>query len=177
RSPIQQMLLACTEGDDAAWDTFITLVQGVISGIGRKYVVNDVEDFCQNVYVLLMSNDFALMRRFKGDAEFELLRYIRSIAWREAKNQSRKNRVKERRIQNLGGEPVDATQNSDTADLRIVMNSTLMKLPFEEREILTLVAVGYKFREIADILKKPLNTVISKANRTQKMLKKRPELQ
>lgn len=172
---IRRLIVACTDGEADAWDQLITIVQPVISGIGRKYVVQDIEDFSQNVYVLLISNDFTLLRRFKGDDELSLLRYIKSIAWRAAKNQARRNRVRAQRYSELLEH--DLVQDQAETELKIVVDQAMMELPREEREILTLLAAGYKHREIAEILRKPLGTILSKASRTQKKIKKRLKMQ
>lgn len=172
---VRRLIEACTKAEAEAWDQFISIVQPVISGIGRKYVGVDTDDFSQNVYVLLISNNFALLRRFTGDDEFSLLRYVKSIAWKLAMNQSRKNKIRSERYTELHDH--ELTPKEPEPDLKIVVDQAMMELPREEREILTLLATGYKYREIAAILNKPLGTVLSKANRTLRSIKKRLEMQ
>lgn len=60
-----------------------------------------------------------------------------------------------------------------TNDDKIVIQSCIQTLGDDEREIVILHAVsGLKHREIAEILKLPLSTVLSKYNRSIKKLRK-----
>lgn len=167
---VQKIINACVNGDTAAWDEFISIVQPVISGVGKKYVVKDIEDFSQNVYVQLISKDFALLKRYHGTDSHTLLTYIKSIAWRVAKNQSRKNKVLDLR-QTVLEAGLHLAAKGEEYDLKITLNDAMMTLSLEEREIIVLQSSGYKFREIADFLRKPLGTIISKSSRAQKKLK------
>lgn len=168
---VRKVIKGCIEGGDRAWDDFMTLVHPVISGVGRKYVVQDLEDFCQNVYMQLIAREFALLKRFQSNDRLELLKYVRSIAWRIAKNQSRKNQIQAIKVSELAEADLKEAQVEDL-DLKLMLSDAMMRLALEEREIMLLQAVGYKYREIAEFLGRPLNTVLSKANRAQKKLKK-----
>ena len=56
---------------------------------------------------------------------------------------------------------------------RIVLEAAVNKLDEDERTILLLHAVaGFKNREIADLLDMPINTVLSKYNRTIRKMQK-----
>lgn len=60
-----------------------------------------------------------------------------------------------------------------TTEERMVLKSCLMELSDEERQIVVLHAIaGYKHREIADYMKIPLSTVLSKYNRALAKLEK-----
>lgn len=60
-----------------------------------------------------------------------------------------------------------------TTEERMVLKSCLMELSDEERQVVVLHAIaGYKHREIAEYMKIPLSTVLSKYNRALAKLEK-----
>ena len=86
-------------------------------------------------------------------------------------------RLRRRRL--TADEPLDPSihediiSNEPNPEDRIVIKSCLEELADTEREIVILHAVsGLRHREIAEILKLPLSTVLSKYNRAIKKLRK-----
>ena len=62
--------------------------------------------------------------------------------------------------------------NAVTPEDRLVLIACMKKLSDEERQIVILHAVsGFKHREIADFLSRPLATILSKYNRAIKKLR------
>lgn len=80
--------------------------------------------------------------------------------------------MKIREYSKAGEEPPEYNeayfQSNDnmSAEDKAILNECMSKLSDDERQIVVLHAVsGFKHREIADILNKPLSTVLSKYNR------------
>ena len=65
-----------------------------------------------------------------------------------------------------------AIDNNTTNDQKELLKLCFNALSDEEREIVTLHSLtGMKFKEIADVLDKPISTILSKYNRALKKLK------
>jgi RNA polymerase sigma-70 factor (ECF subfamily) len=94
---IVQALLAQQEG---AWDYFVERFAGLVSGVVQRILAGcgvrpsgaDVDDISENVFVMLLENDSALLRRY--DPQHRLAAYLSVIARTAAHRWLRRRRVK-----------------------------------------------------------------------------------
>lgn len=104
--------------------------------------------------------------------------YDKPMAWifTIAKNFSLmkfRERKKEDSMEEVSDMPEPIFSFVEDVSERIVLEAAVNKLDEDERTILLLHAVaGFKNREIADLLDMPINTVLSKYNRTIRKMQK-----
>ena len=127
----------------------------------------DAEDVLQETFVRI--HDHAKDYRPQGKPLAWIFTIARHLAMDKRRQQSRTQPL---------SETVDVVDlsNMDRADHRILLDSLLNRLSEEDRQILILhVVVGMKHREIAVVMDRPLNTVLSRyrraLNRLQTILK------
>ncbi len=177
---IRQLLDECSLAKETAWKSFIERFHKLISGTVAHYVPeSEIPDTVQLVYIRITHNNFALLRRFKGESFPAFLVYLAEIAKNVSLSQTRVLR----RIDFREGIGLDAT--IDILDERSIPENVyfeleeqnqvyqyIEKLEEASREILILRLRGHKFKDIAQILEVPIGTVLARANRAKEKLKK-----
>lgn len=135
----------------------------LLSLCGNYY---DAEDLMQEVYIKI--------RRASGTYEAR----GKAFSWmfKIAKNEYLGKCRKEKAYANMESMEILETQigqtNLGTVEDRMMLQTAFHKLSKEERNIITLHLIsGLKHREIAEILEKPLSTVLSRYNRALKKMK------
>lgn len=86
----QELLSRCFERDQAAWSEFVQRYAGLIyhtikrtSALRRAETPQDfVDDLFQDIFLSLVKDDFAELRRFRGDHGCTLASWLRMIAAR-----------------------------------------------------------------------------------------------
>ena len=123
----------------------------------------DAEDVLQETFVRI--HTYAGQYRPQGKP----LAWIFTIARHVALDKQRRNQ----RTQPLSEtEAVVELSDIERADHRLLLQSLLNHLSEEDRQILILhAAVGMSFREIAAVVDRPLNTVLSRYHRAMNRLK------
>ncbi len=97
-SDIRPFIAECCVGSATAWNRFFELFHSLIAGTVRKTVSYDHDDIVQTVYCKLIDNNYGLLRKFRGESFYELLAYIRQIAFNTAVNQRRSQGAGEGRV-------------------------------------------------------------------------------
>ena len=81
--------------------------------------------------------------------------------------------VKKKESEELSDEMTDGTDVFDISYVRLDIESALARLPLPERETVSLhLTAGLKFREIANMKRVPLGTVLSRYNSAIKKLRR-----
>lgn len=120
---------------------------------------HDAEDVFQNTYINVYQS--APRYVFQGKPMAWIFTIARNLSL-----------MKIREYQKISDIPQDEWENrfiineKYASDDKMVLDAVMCSLKEEERQIIMLHAIsGFKHREIADILKLPLSTVLSKYNR------------
>ncbi|EKJ86147.1 RNA polymerase sigma factor (sigma-70 family) [Leptospira meyeri] len=177
---IKSILDGCLKGNTNSWNRFIDLFHRLISGVVHKnHYGKDYEDVVQLVYLKLVEDDFRLLRKFDGELFASFLIYLSESVKNIIRNENRKEIRKNKR--EIVSSPEDFhhfasdTNSQDSEDETEFLEYLMTNLESPFREVLLLKFRGYKSREIADILKIPLNTVLTRSARGIEKIKKMKE--
>ena len=125
---------------------------------------DDAEDVLQDCFVKVFSA--AADYKSQGKPLAWILTITRNLCLQLLRDKKKQADIPEEDWEKYVGE----TDNASTED-NIVLTELLQTLAEDERQIVVLhVVSGLKHREIADFLKMPLSTVLSKYNRSLKKL-------
>ena len=171
RAPIKfdESLIARIGMDDE--EAFLELYQSInqplfafILGLVADF--HEAEDILQETYLKIRAAAHLYQPQGKPMAWiFTIARNLARMHFRQSQ------RVTDESIEDIDAEGLFSSE-MDHQD-RIVMKNLLEKLDEDERTIILLHAVsGYKHREIAQYLEKPISTVLSRYNRGIKKLRK-----
>ena len=168
----EQLVGDYLKGDDKSLEVLIKRYLGPIYGFVFRFVRNreDAEEIAQEVFVKVWRN----LKKFNQSKSFKT--WIFSIAKNTAVDFLRKRRVQvfsETEIETVADPmplPQELLEKAETAKL---LESALNKLERKYRMVLLLYYNDhFNFREIAEILDEPLNTIKSRHRRALLMLRK-----
>lgn len=175
--PISELLLGCIEGKRKSWDCFFEKFHKLITGVVNHKISDNPEDIIQLIYLRLVENDYNVLRKFKGTNYGSFFLYLKEVSKNVVREEYKKNTIKDKVIdpykiieENIV-DPVTISNGDSKEDLSLLLDK-IMDLDILFREVLTLRFLGYKTREIAEILNIPLNTVLTRTRRAIKKLKK-----
>lgn len=131
----EDLVRACTRGDDGAWREFVDLSSGWVrraaEGALRGARAADVDDAVAEVYRKLLERDCALLRSFK--APFNLKAWLTVITRRTCLRTLRRPQAAPLERDVVAPEPPSAP-----AEEGRVLERLLQKLPAEDRLVLDL---------------------------------------
>lgn len=166
-------LEACIQGmaagDTEAFRQLYERTRAAVYGFALSLLRNaaDAEDVVQDTYLRLHAGAPAYTPLGKPMAW--ILTIARNLALMRLRETGRQADLSEEGWAKLPDPHTDLTE-----DDRLMLDAVLSSLTPEERQIVTLHAVaGFRHREIADFLRLPLATVLSKYHRAMKKLRKR----
>lgn len=178
---IKKLLQECIIGKEKAWSRFFSLYHSLIVGSVRQVSYSDNEDAVQQVYELLIRDDFRLLRRFGGNEEMFVV-YLKRIAQNVAYNHFKKEHKHRERTVSQQTLVATADQMSEEGlweekpwldpEEKQIFLQYLAEIPLNYREVLLYISQGYKHREIAEIMGIPINTSLTWARRGKKLLQK-----
>jgi len=177
----RNLLKQCLNQTPGAWqdlvDRFIGLFVHVINHTAhaRSVVVGpaDVDDLCSEIFLALLKNNFAVLRKFRGESS--LATYLTVVARRVVVREI----VRRRRSEALGH--VDAHQASIDAagsDMQRIEDAEeaeqmLRGLPRRDAAVVRLFHLeGKSYREISGSLRIPENTVGPTLSRARERLRR-----
>lgn len=179
----RNLLKQCLNQQPGAWqdfvDRFIGLIVHVIQHTAHArsapLTPDDVEDLCSEVFVTLLSNDFGVLRNFRGESS--LATYLSVIARRVVVREI----TTRRRAQAMGH--VDAHQSalsqahvdSDTGRIDNAEEVSLMLGGLSERDAAIVRRYhldGRTYREISQELGVPENTIGPTLTRARAQLRR-----
>lgn len=159
------------DGDQDALHTLYESVAKNVYGFALSITKNthDAEDVLQETILAVYHK--AADYQAKGKPMAWIFTIARNFALMKFREQDKADSLEDSQILNSAG-----FSNIERAEQRLTLQAVLQVLDDQEQQIVILHAVnGMKNREIATILKLPLNTVLSKYHRAIKKLRKRLE--
>lgn len=169
----------CAAGRKDAWDEFVRRTRGAIlrgATVGlRKFRANDaetLENVHQQVYVELLRDDGKVLRTFRGKSDLE--GWVAVIALRTAYHLMRKKSGEVALPDFLPSEGTPAPgERAERTEFLDLLDGAFRKMAPEEVQLLRLAFYEKRsYKEIADALGWPLNSVSPKLIRAKDKLKK-----
>ena len=182
---ISALIQGCITNDRASWNVLFQTSTSVAAKILRTYYTSlspdEIDDVISNIYTKLINGGLS---NFRGETEYELLGYFKTITRNEAISYLRQKMKRDRNAsidQDSDGEdgleaPLqhllkDNTLRPDTiAEINDLYRKAMGQLSIRDQQILLFKIEGYKDKEIAELLNIPMNTVASSYNRVKALL-------
>jgi len=171
-NPEEVLITALKRGDERAYSEVLNLHKQQIAStvIGMLGTVPEAEDVGQEVFIRFFRN----IQNFKGEAKIST--YLTRIAINLSLNELARRKRKwhffysgdylEEKIINY------SLTDSEDKDERIdLLRRAILLLDAKYREVIVLrTTQAYSFKEIAEVLKLPIGTVLTRYSRAQKKL-------
>jgi len=118
-TPQERSLIAgCVRGEKAAWDAFVEQYSKLVyhtinttSNFGQiKTSPGFVDDLFQEIFLSLVKDDFAQLRRFRGDNGCTLASWLRMIAARRTIDHLRRHRHRTELVTDVHGNQQDSPE-------------------------------------------------------------------
>ena len=178
------LLKRCLTHQPGAWNDFVDRYLGLIYHVihhtahlrSSSLRPEDVEDLAAEILLQLVSNDYAVLRQFRGQSS--LATYLTVIARRICVHELARRQAA-REVQPAGAthpEPAETeAEDNRKAGLEQLeeVERLLGKLPSREREVVRLHYIeGRSYEEIATDLNIPVNSIGPILSRARKKLRK-----
>lgn len=165
---VEQCLLAMKNQDLKALEELYRRTSASVFGFALSVLKNvqDAEDVMHDLYVLVWS------AAGKYDPDGRPMAWImtitRNLCLQKLREYQKRSDIPQEDWENY----VSGNPNMSSED-KLILAECLKILSDEERQIIALHAVaGFKHREIAKLLEKPLSTILSRHNRALKKMQK-----
>jgi RNA polymerase sigma-70 factor (ECF subfamily) len=180
-TPVDRALLQrCLNHQPGAWndfvDRFLGLIYHVISHTAHLRSTplrpEDTEDLAAEILLQIVSNDYAVLRQFKGNSS--LATYLAVIARRICVHElTRRNAAQEvQREGRSAAEPEEPPKAAIGLESLEEVEKILGKLPSRDREVVRLYYLeGRTYEEISTELNIPVNTIGPILSRARKKLR------
>ena len=172
---VSELLQGCMEGNRKSWDLFFDKFHRLITGVVNQKSSENIDDTVQLIYLRLVENDYKILRKFNGNSYGAFFLYLKEISKNVVREENKKNfqqnKITDNYVEDNLIDPQTLINNDSEEDLNHLMDR-IMQLDLAFREVLTLRYLGYKTREIAEILNIPLNTVLTRIKRASEKIKK-----
>ena len=179
---ISDLISGCVNGKKESWDLFFQKFHRLVTGIAFHKSHDSMEDAVQTIYLRLIENDYRVLKKFNGSSYGAFLLYLKEVCRNVVKEENKKLSQKKSHIV-----PTEVNTDSivdpksigtpENDEEREQLLEKIMELKMGFREVMVLKLNGYKAREIAEILKLPLNTVLTRIKRSIEKLKKNEKLE
>ena len=175
--PVSKLLEGCILGKRKSWDFFFEKFHRLITGVVAQHSFENSEDTIQLIYLRLVENDYKILKKFKGNSYGAFFLYIKEVSRNVVREENKKNIQNNKytdSYQNIEDNLIDPQTliNNDTEEDIQHLLDKIMELDFAFREVLLLRYMGYKTKEIGEILNIPLNTILTRTKRGIEKLKK-----
>jgi RNA polymerase sigma-70 factor (ECF subfamily) len=180
----RNLLKRCLAEEPGAWkdfvDRFIGLFIHVINHVGHSRSVrlssDDVDDLCADVFVALLADDFAILRRFRGKSS--LATYLTVIARRIVVREVSRRRMAEALGHvNAHQSSIEQAHASASQDVQRIesaeqVEQMLQRLPERDADIVRQFHLeGRSYGEISSRLGIPENTIGPTLSRARETLR------
>ena len=174
------LLHRCLHHDAGAWNDFVDRFLGLIYHVihHTSYLRStplrpeDIEDVAAEVLLQIVSNDYAILRQFRGQSS--LATYLTVIARRICVHELARRAAASEVQPKIDGEAEEAeeTPKAEAGLERLEeVQKLLNKLPAREREVVRLRYLeGRSYEEISTELNIPVNTIGPVLSRARKKL-------
>jgi len=179
------LLQRCLTHQPGAWNDFVDRYLGLIYHVVHHTAhlrsmplrPEDVEDLAAEVLLQIVSNDYAVLRQFRGHSS--LASYLTVIARRICVHELAR-RAAAREVQPRGdgrelaaGEPEEPPKAELGLESLEEVQKLLRKLPSRERQVVRLYYLeGRSYEEISTELNIPVNSIGPVLSRARKKLRK-----
>jgi RNA polymerase sigma-70 factor (ECF subfamily) len=172
---MDELLRRCGSGDEAAWEEFVRTYRRTLEEIARSALRSmrrpeaDADEIVARVFSMLVENDYAALRRFRGQCSFTT--WLRILVRTACVRAVRRRALPTREI--ARPEPPLPLDRLESDELRDAVRRALDRLPERDRLALTLFFFdGRSYDEIASELGVPMGTVATILSRTREKLRR-----
>jgi RNA polymerase sigma-70 factor, ECF subfamily len=181
----RNLLKRCLAEEPGAWKDFVDRFMGlfvhVVSHTAHARSVrpaqDDIDDLCAEVFMALLANDYAVLRRFRGQSS--LATYLTVVARRVVVHTMVRRRMAEA-LGHVAAQHPDMKQQADSHhfDLKRVedhdeVERMLVNLPAGDAEVIKQYHLeGRTYREISNHLGIPENTIGPMLTRSRQKLRR-----
>lgn len=161
-----QLAQNCLSGVPSAWEEFIktyapfasSIIRKTAESFGTAISSSDCEDVLHDIFLDLIKKDSAALRSYQGNST--LATWLRRVVSNKTINHLRKRSLKSKPLECLPSASEASDNSTKQKELRIAVKLALDKLPDRDRLVVTLYYFeNKKYREIAEILNIPVNSV------------------
>lgn len=176
----RNLLERCLARKPRAWEDFVDRFLGLVTHVihhsaqarSIRLTSQDTEDLASEVFLAIIQDDFAILRRFRGESS--LATYLTVIARRvvvrqmlRSKSPARLSDADESVADGGGEEPIERVDDRDEVE------RLLRGLNEDEARIIRLYHLdGKSYREISELLGIPENSIGPTLSRTRARLRK-----
>ncbi|WCL50764.1 RNA polymerase sigma factor [Leptospira sp. GIMC2001] len=174
---IQELISSMVKNDTKAWSEFMKIFHDMFLGFVNSKASNlDGDNIVSNFYFKLIEDDFHRLKNFTYGDQVNLSQYLRFILYNEIMTESQQRNYNSSEI--LEEYQTNLFQKEETDEGYIYQDIThemfmeaVMQLDnIDHRKSIYLLYLGNKNREIAEILDKPINTILSWNKRAKEQL-------
>lgn len=180
---LSTLLSGCCEGRDASWKEFMQIFHPLIRGTVRKFGTDHVDDVVQLVYMEFIRSNYHMLRRFQGSFPAFLI-YVQRTARNVAMAQYRVGATAESRNTTMDRILDRLADPSPAAEDLFLAQETLDRCMFaieslkpSYREIVMHLYNGLNHRQVAEMLKIPIGTVLTRASRAKEILRRQLKIE
>ena len=179
----RNLLSRCLAGQPGAWQNFVDRFLGLFVHVvhhtanSRSVPVTPdlVDDLCGEVFFRLVENDFAILRRFRGQSS--LATYLTVVSRRVVVKEMTRRRMAEA-MGHVHARGVEAN-SGDRPERRIEDREEVERLlselqPHEAEVVRRYHLLGMSYRDIGRELNVPENTIGPMLSRARQRLRERP---
>jgi RNA polymerase sigma-70 factor (ECF subfamily) len=171
----KELLVGCLRGDQAAWHDFVRQYSGLIYHTIKTTFSEHhfepsqplVDDLCQDIFLSLLKDDFAELRRFRGDHGCTLASWLRMIAARRTIDHLRKSKFPAELVEEpLENHPAETQERLLDNEQSQLLAKAVEGLPPREKIVLDLFfREGLPAKEVAAILRMSIGAVYTQKSR------------
>lgn len=176
----RRILSRCLKREPGAWEEFVDRFIGMFvhvirhTGYSRsvELTADDVDDFCSEIFLTLMKNDFAVLRHFKGKSS--LATYLAVVSRRivvKAITQKKRSEAMGHLTVHASALPEHTETGHQTADIDEVRN-LLGQIPPAEAALVKMFYIdGLSYQEISSRMNLPENSIGPILHRARERMK------
>jgi RNA polymerase sigma-70 factor (ECF subfamily) len=188
----QNLLKRCFDREPGAWrdfvDRFIGLLIHAIQHTAQSRSVilsqDDVDDLCGEIFLAILQDDYAILKRFRGDSSLATYLAVisRRVAVQEITNRRKAEEMGHVHTYGAGTNALAGKMSANagpTETEQLINRETVQVLidglPTKEATIIKMYHLeGKTYQEISDSLKIPVNSIGPTLTRARDMLKSKP---
>jgi RNA polymerase sigma-70 factor, ECF subfamily len=171
----KDIIAGCVKGEKAAWDAFVRQYSNLIyHTIKKTFSLHHaeprqdvVDDLFQEIFLSLVKDDFAQLRRFRGDKGCTLASWLRMIAARRTIDQLRKSKPQTQKMTDACADSgADLSDVISDNQLSESLNRALETLRSREKILIDLLfRQNLSAQDAASILRISVGAVYTQKNR------------
>ena len=162
----RELLKRCLERQTRAWEDFVDRFLGLVIHVVNhsadsrsiRLASEEVEDLAAEVFLAIVSNDFAVLRRFRGESS--LATYLTVVARRVVVRELLKGKVAAMNVGDAQAADRGASGSEERADTRDEIEQLLGLLEGDEARVVRMYHLeGKSYQEISRATGMPENSV------------------